>query len=421
MARRRGSVVPPNLAKGHATWALRFHAYGRRRYVTTRETTRDGAERELERVLAQVLLGVWEPRAPTQQPDELSPAAVAAPSFHRYASDWLDGKRHELKPRSVEKLTWSLECHLLPWFGELDVAGITKRDVDRYRQAKQRDRVPAPPGSRQAWAVGLGDRSINQTLTVLATILDAAIDHEIRPGPNPAKGKERRIRTAGQPRRNWLELPQLRALLAAADADGDHRALIACMLLGGLRVSEACALRWRDVDLANGRLHVAESKTDAGRRTLDPVWPPLRDELAALRARTPNAEPDALLFVTRRGRQRTRNNVRVNVLLPAVERANVALEQAGELSIASCTNHDLRRTYCAFAFACGATVPEAMAALGHTDPKMTLGVYSKLIARNDSTGVRAAEMLGTGSGAVDSGSEPDGTFDAAVAQLLDDA
>jgi integrase len=52
------------------------------------------------------------------------------------------------------------------------------------------------------------------------------------------------------------------------EAAGSHRALVATMMLGGLRVDELIALRWRDVDLAGGTIRVARSKTDAGVRVV---------------------------------------------------------------------------------------------------------------------------------------------------------
>ena len=51
-----------------------------------------------------------------------------------------------------------------------------------------------------------------------------------------------------------------------SDDVGGRRALLATPALAGLRIGEALALRWCDVDLAAGRLGVGESKTDAGRR-----------------------------------------------------------------------------------------------------------------------------------------------------------
>jgi integrase len=40
-------------------------------------------------------------------------------------------------------------------------------------------------------------------------------------------------------------------------------------MFSGLRIGECIALRWRDVDLAHGRLLVGDSKTDAGVRYVD--------------------------------------------------------------------------------------------------------------------------------------------------------
>jgi len=58
----------------------------------------------------------------------------------------------------------------------------------------------------------------------------------------------------------------VQALLVAA---GDHWALLATIILAGLRVGELTALRWRDVDLAAGRLRIDDAKTEAGERTVD--------------------------------------------------------------------------------------------------------------------------------------------------------
>jgi integrase len=65
---------------------------------------------------------------------------------------------------------------------------------------------------------------------------------------------------------------------------GQRRALLATLVFAGLRISEALALRWRDVDLARGEIVVSTSKTDAGIRRVR-ILPVLRDELLSLRAR----------------------------------------------------------------------------------------------------------------------------------------
>jgi hypothetical protein len=57
----------------------------------------------------------------------------------------------------------------------------------------------------------------------------------------------------------------------------------------------ACALRWRDIDLAGGRLFVGQPKTDAGQRHVN-LLPILRDELAVRKLSTPWWGPDTRRF-----------------------------------------------------------------------------------------------------------------------------
>jgi integrase len=48
-----------------------------------------------------------------------------------------------------------------------------------------------------------------------------------------------------------------------------RRALLATFVFADLRIGELIDLRWRDVDLAGGRITVRAAKTDAGVRTID--------------------------------------------------------------------------------------------------------------------------------------------------------
>ena len=133
---------------------------------------------------------------------------------------------------------------------------------------------------------------INATITRLGTILDVADEREliarnpVRVNPRNRKLRVRRVRRA------YLDRPeQVEALLAAApelDAEAHNRAdrdtclrrpMMATLIFAGLRISETLGLRWRDVDLAGGRLRIAGSKTDAGIGRV-PLMPALRDELA---------------------------------------------------------------------------------------------------------------------------------------------
>jgi integrase len=59
-----------------------------------------------------------------------------------------------------------------------------------------------------------------------------------------------------------------------------RRAFLAVLTFAGLRIGEALALKWSDLDLANGTLRVRGTKTDAADRTVY-LLPVLSDELGA--------------------------------------------------------------------------------------------------------------------------------------------
>ena len=223
---------------------------------------------------------------------------------------------------------------------------------------------------------------------MLAQVLDVAAEHGWVTVANPARGKRRRLRSE-RPRRTWLELHELRALL---DAAGDHRALLATMAMGGLRVGELVELRWGAVDLANARLQVVDSKTEAGRRTVD-LSPDLRDELLAKKAAAFNAEPGDLVFPTRTGTKRDRHNVRSRVLAGAVERANKKLADDGHAPIVGVTNHSLRRTFASLLYEAGASPSYVMGQMGHTSASMALEVYSRMMSRDRDTGARLDALV----------------------------
>ena len=68
----------------------------------------------------------------------------------------------------------------------------------------------------------------------------------------------------------------------------------------------------------------------------------------------------------------------------AVERANARLakEKLAPLP-AGLTPHSLRRTFSSLLFAVGESPPYVMAQCGHTDAKITLGIYAKAMDRRD--------------------------------------
>jgi integrase len=163
----------------------------------------------------------------------------------------------------------------------------------------------------------------------------------------------------------------------------ERRAMLATLTFAGLRISELCALRWRDVDLAAGWLHVGEAKTDAGRRRVK-LRGALRDELLAVRARHSQAPTEAFVFPTLRGGRQSPDNFRSRVLKVAVQRANKNLAKRDLAPLPErITPHSLRRTFCSLLYALGEDPGVVMDEMGHTNPGLALRVYRQAMRRGE--------------------------------------
>lgn len=365
MARQAtGQVIEP---KDGRAWAIRFRAYGKRRFVTL-GTAADGwsrqrAEAELRHVLADVERGIWKPHAPAEVE---APSEV--PTFHEFASQWLDGRRPELRPRTVADYEWALSYHLLPFLADHRIDQITVAEVDRYKAVKLREGK-------------LGASQINKTLKLLAQIFDMAIEYELVDRANPARGRRRRVK-ATKPQRTWVEIEQLMALIEASSLT--MRPLVATLAGSGLRVGEALALDWRDVNLAAGTLIVGTAKTDAGTGREVDLPGGLIEALSEWKARKSRASaPGDPIFVTRTGTRQTVTNVD-HRLKTTIRKANAQLVELGIDPIGERVSpHSLRRTYASIRAALRDDPVYIAEQLGHEDPGFTFRVYQRAAKRRD--------------------------------------
>lgn len=221
-------------------------------------------------------------------------------------------------------------------------------------------------------------------------MLSVALEYELI-HRNPAMGKRRRLKATRRAPVHLDSVEQIKTLLEAAgqlDRDchfhtTDRRPIVATLLFAGLRANELCALDWRDVDLANARLHIGRSKTTAGLREIQ-LLPILRDELAMQKARATRAGPDDPVFPTGTGGHRDKDNLRNRILASAVKRANELLAERGAMPLPrGLTPHKLRHTFASILVATGEDPASVMAQLGHTDPKFTLRVYTHMMRRGE--------------------------------------
>jgi integrase len=377
-------------ATGEVTsYSARVTHNGLRRNVPLAATTREKAVREMARMVDEQRRGVW-----------FEPLPRRSRHFDEFANEWfarhcLEGGRHRtgLTPGSEADLRWRLD-HLRGYFASAPISSITIADVDRYRLAKVQEGT-------------LNATSINKLITTLAAILDTAVEYDLI-DRNPAKGRRRRL-PAVKPRRSWLDRSdQITALLDAVyeiDREtklrvGQRRALIATFVFAGLRLAEALALHWEDVDLGVGMIRVRNAKTDAGVRTVN-LLPVLSNELTAYKA-TLEEPGNELLFGTRNGRPWKPSNVRLKILAPAAQRASAHLERKGLTPLpAGITPHSLRRTFASLLFALGESPPYVMSQMGHTTAGLTLALYARDMNRRDGERDRLRALVQDASSATD--------------------
>jgi integrase len=157
-----------------------------------------------------------------------------------------------------------VERRILPTFGDVPLGELDASTVGAWKATMV--------------AEGLAPSSVNTYLSLLGTILNAAVDDDYLPrSPLVRKsGVGRAAATRNQPvprREVWLARAQLDRLVGAIDAR--YRALVLVAALTGLRWGELIALRWDDprLDLplddgavaGPGRLRISRAISDPRR------------------------------------------------------------------------------------------------------------------------------------------------------------
>ena len=168
-----------------------------------------------------------------------------------------------------------------------------------------------------------------------------------------------------------------------------RRAIVATLGGSGVRVSELCDIRLRDLRLhasTGAHFRIPDAKSEAGIREVQ-VSPDLNEELAIhldhLRRAGRSNEPDAYLFPNARGGRMSRQRA-AEIVGEAAERASERLVARRLPALPNTTPHTLRRTYISIALLANRfDVLWVMSQVGHADSKMTMDVYAQLQQRVD--------------------------------------
>jgi integrase len=178
--------------------------------------------------------------------------------FADFAQQWLDDylPGRGLKLTTLDGYRQTLNKHLLPHFGHLPLHQLEQQPelIDRYITKKMRD--------------GLAPKTVHNHLLLLQVMLKRAVRWRLIQR-NPVSDSDRpRVQ---QPELNVLTELEIAKLWNAYNqleqhAQPDERAwwqlarTLTFVALGtALRRGELLALRWRDIELLEGRLHVREA------------------------------------------------------------------------------------------------------------------------------------------------------------------
>ena len=283
MARRPEGQVLERLWKSGRGYALRFRAYGERQYLTLGPETegwdRRRAEEELANVMADVRRGIWTPPTRRARRTGAAEASDAMPTFDSFARSLMAARQSEMSEANYAYKENAL-AHILPYFGDWLLHEIDIQAVDAFRghmvevsEARRRARDSGQPMRNEGGQAlrPLSPATINKTIDTLQWVLSVAVEYRYI-AENPAAGRRRRLRAKRPAPVHLDSVEQIATLLEAAgqrDRDkrwltNDRRPIIATLLFAGPRAGELCNLRWRDVDLANGRIRIAAPRLRPG-------------------------------------------------------------------------------------------------------------------------------------------------------------
>lgn len=300
--------------------------------------------REIDREL-------WSPPATAEQKRAKKAAEV---KFGEYAKKWIEArtvKGRPLRPRTREHYESLLEDHIYPTFKNKPVRDISMEQVDRWYAKTAKG---APTVRAHAYSL-------------LRTILETARKRDRLIEINPCE-----IVGAGTAERKSKTHPATIEQLAtiANEMPERFKPMILLAAWCAMRFSELVELQRRDVDLAEGVVHIRRGavrvggdweiglpKSDAGIRdvTIPPHILPIIK--AHLKSKHVGWGAEALLFPPTTGKR-----LQPSTFYRHYYRARAKARRT-DLRF-----HDLRHTGATLAAQSGATLAELMARIGHSTP-----------------------------------------------------
>jgi integrase len=294
----------------------------------------------------------------------------SAMPFRQFVTDvWKPTILPTLKFSTQRNYPHLIRRHLLPVFGEQPLCEIRRIDVQRFVT----DKIVR---EGFAWQTAAHLRNL------MSGILQRAVEWEYLE-VNPARGvklppMQRRRKTV------VLTCEQLATLLRSLQEP--VKTLATTVAMTGLRIGEALALRWANVDFEKNVIRVREAvyaghfstpKTKSSIRDV-PLGPALKKSLQDYRKGEPG---DALVFASRNGKPIDAKNILRRTLKPTCVR----------LELPPITWHSFRHTHATLLSDLGESMKTAQAQLGHARLSTTAEIYTHAVPASQRAAVAKLE------------------------------
>lgn len=302
--------------------------------------------------------------------------ALAVPSgstLNEYLDHWLEAAaKPRLREMTYHEYKGQLARYVRPELGHVKLSKLTPVAIQTcYSKILE---------------AGLSARTVRLTHAILRNALSQAVKWRTLPY-NPADA----VDLPKQQREEMYALSREQAARFLELSKGDRWHVLFTLLLStGLRPSEAIALKWTDLDLAGGRLHVtralarvegrwvfSEPKTKSSRRV---VYIPV--SLARLLASQP--QTSELVFTNKDGEPVRIRGVIEDHFKPLLEKAGIP---------SKVRLYDLRHTCATLLLLAGEHPKKVAERLGHADIALTLNTYSHVLPGMQREGAEKLEAL----------------------------
>ena len=286
-----------------------------------------------------------------------------------YLSEWIEGTRSHLKPATWMSYESIVRVHLIPALGRYRITRLRPQDVSQFITAKLEE--------------GLSPRRVEYLRAVLRKALNDAVRWDLVLRNVAALSTPPRVEHKEVHPFTPDEARQFLESVRGADLEP----LYVLAICTGLRQGELLALRWSDVDLAAGRVHVRRSlqrakgapmfsspKTERSRRSVPlpgratVALQELAQRQGKVSVENAAATTEALVFCGAGGAPLLPSSVS-HSFTAAVAAAGLRHQRF----------HDLRHACASYLLAEGVSARVVMEMLGHSQITLTLQTYSHLM------------------------------------------